>query len=120
MSLSLQVNDVDITEYLAPQGLTRKLRKVVESVTTMDGTEHIALVANKTDWIIKFHPLTTAELRQIENAIGTSAYFTAVIRDPVNGITYFNLKALNRMTAYLSPVGETDYWMPSEIECTEL
>lgn len=120
MSLSLLINDIDLTEYLAPQGLTRKPRKVVESVTTMDGTEHVALVANKTDWSIQFHQLTTAELRRIENAIGTSAYFTAVIRDPVNGTMFFNLKALSRMTAYLTPVGNVDYWTPSKIECTEL
>jgi hypothetical protein len=120
MSLSLLINDVDVTEYLAPQGLTRKPRKIVESVTTMDGTEHVALVANKIDWSIQFHQLTTAELRIIENAIGSSAYFTAVVKDPVQGTTYFNLKALDRMTAFLSPVEETDYWMPSKIDCTEL
>lgn len=120
MSLSLLINDVDVTDYLAPQGLTRNVRKIVESVTTMDGTEHVAPVANKIDWIIQFHPLTMAELRYVENAIGTSAYFTAVIKDPVNGTMFLNLKALNRVTAYLSPAGETDYWMPSKIECTEL
>ena len=120
MSLSLLINNVDVTEYLAPQGLTRNVRQIVESVTTMDGTEHVANVNTKKDWGIQFHALTSAELRRIENAIGTSAYFTAVIVDPIYGVTYCNLKALNRMTAYLSPEGETDYWIPSKIECTEL
>lgn len=120
MSLSVLINDVDVTDYLAPQGLTRKTRQIVESVTTMDGTEHIAPIAVKTDWSFQFHPLTTAELRTIENAFGTSAYFNAAIVDPVNGTTFYRLKALNRVTAYLSPDGSTDYWTPSKIDCTEL
>lgn len=120
MSLSLLINDVDVTSYLAPQGVTRKTRQIVESVTTMDGTEHVAPVAIKTDWSFQFHPLTSAELRFIENAIGTSAYFTVIIADPVYGTEVYNLKALKRMTAYLSPEGSTDYWTPSRIDCTEL
>ena len=121
MSLSLLINDVDVTDYLAPQGVTRKVRQIVESVTTMDGTEHVAPVAIKADWSFQFHPLTSTELKFLEAAIGTAAYFTVTIHDPVYGSTeIYNLKALERMSAYLSPKGATDYWMPSKIECTEL
>ena len=120
MGLSVLFNGVDVTEYIAPQGLTRTTRKVANSVTTMDGTEVLGYVATKTDWGFQFKILTTDEMAIIANALGNDAYFNATIVDPVNGVTFYNLKVLNRPVSYLTPAGGIDYWLPQKLECTEL
>ena len=118
--LSLTINGTDLTAYLAPKGLKRTKRMVMQSVTTMDGMEHVAKVALKYDWSIQFRPLTDTELSIIETAMTDGAYFEAIVADPVNGTSVHNLKMPNRPITYLTPEGDDDYWTIGEIVCTEL
>ena len=117
--LSLIVNNTDLTEYLAPQGLKRNIRLVSSSVVTMDGTEHIAKIATKYDWTILFRALTTEELAIVEGAFTEDASFEALIEDPYKGEIVSRLKMPDRPMTYLGSDGD-DYWMPSEITCREL
>ena len=118
--ISLKINGTDLTDFLAPKGLKRTKRIVMQSVTTMDGTEHVAKVATKYDWTIKFRSLTDTELETIETAMADGAYFEAIVEDPVNGTSVHLLKMPNRPIAFLAPERDDDWWTPSELTCTEL
>lgn len=118
--ITLRINGTDLTEYLAPKGLKRTKRMVMQSVVTMDGTEHVAKVAMKYDWSILFRPLTDTELETIETAMGDGAYFEAIVEDPVNGLSVHRLRMPDRPLAFIAPERDDDWWMPSEIVCREL
>ena len=118
--ITLTINGTDLTEYLAPKGLKRTKRMVMQSVTTMDGMEHVAKVATKYDWSIQFRTLTASELSIIETAMTDGAYFEAIVEDPVNGLSVHLLRMPDRPLTYLTPEGDDDYWTPAEIVCREL
>ena len=118
--LSLKINGTDLTGFLAPHGLKRTKRMVMQSVVTMDGTEHVAKVATKYDWSIQFRSLTETELTAIETAMTDGAYFEAIIDDPVQGTSVFKLRMPDRPLTYVAPERSDDWWKPGELVCREL
>ena len=111
--LQVIIDGVDITDYIAFQGLKRG-RSDIDSPNagrTLDGVMHRGRVATKLRWDVTCRPLKDAELTTIENLLMPEYITVTVIGDPHYGTWQRRCYSNNTSAEYLirKPNG-TQYW----------
>lgn len=102
MAFSFSINGVDITRYIAYNGLQRSRNDIdsPDAGRTMDGIMHRGRVSTKIRWDVTCRPLTTAELSTIENLI-MPEYVTVTMTDPYYGTVTKTMYSNNTAASFL-------------------
>lgn len=122
MAFSLSINGVDVTGYIAYQGLKWSRNDVDSPDTgrTLDGLMHRGRVATKIRLDVTCKPLTSAEASVVLNAIYPE-YVTVTYVDPMYGSVSKRMYSNNNPATYciMKPDG-TEYWQGIEFPLIEV
>lgn len=110
--MTLKINGVDITPYIANRGIKWERSDVEAADTgrTMDGKMHRGRVATKIRLDITCRPLTGDEAKIILNAIFPQ-YINVTYDDPMYGLRRdIKMYSNNNPASYLMEKDDAEYW----------
>ena len=93
LDYTLRINGVDFTQYVERDSFqTRKIPVYSESVVTLDGVTHVALLRNKGEITFEFNP---------QNADTMTECATALLSQPCE-VYYWSLQTQRYETVYMT------------------
>lgn len=118
----IKINNVDISDYIAYNGLKRGRSDVddPDAGRTLDGVMHRGRVGTKIRWDVTCRPLTTAELHTLEDLI-MPEYVTVTVSDPYYGTVTKTMYSNNTSASFLLKRRDgTEWWSGVEFPLIEV
>jgi hypothetical protein len=103
LDYTLTINGVNFTAMVERDSYrTAKIPVFSESVTTMDGVDHVALLRNKSSLTFEFNPQTTAQTKTAYDALTAQPCTVYFFNIQSNAYKTANMKLDEQSAQYLS------------------